>query len=302
VAGLVAQLRRGNRGATALVVAGVLGAGVALLGALVPDLARWLVTALPGGGLLRDAHKLLAPWVLAVAVGIGGAVVVLLGRAGRRPAGFGELAKPAAVLLAAGVLLALPSLATGLGGRLEPVAYPADYAATAAALERRSGADDLAVVLPWQPYRAYSWVDGRTVLDPLPRWLPTTTVTDDDLAVGARSVSGEGPLADRLDPALSSPGPLAPRLARHDVRWVLVERRTGSTPVPGRALTGLVPVRVGRHLELLRVPGVPAGRGERVAAPVRPPLGPVLAADVAAALLVAVAAGTLLLPFSRFQD
>jgi hypothetical protein len=155
--------------------------------------------------------------------------------------------------------------------------------------------DDTAVVLPWQPYRAYAWLDGRTVLDPLPRWLPTTTVTDDDLTVGARTVSGEGPLADRLDRSLSDPGPVAPRLARAGVRWVLVEKRTGSTPVPDVALEGLVPVRSGTDLELWRVPGVPRGRGERVVDPVRPPAGAVVVADLAALLLVAAAGAVVVL-------
>jgi hypothetical protein len=282
-AGLLAQRSAGNKIALPVALAGLAGVALAAVSAVAPELAGHVVTGIPGGGLLRDSHKLVATWSIAVAVGLGGAVTAILGYEGRAR----ELAGPAIVVLAASGVLILPSLATGLGGRLTPVRYPADYPAVSALLHRSAGPDDLAVVLPWQPYRAYDWTGGRTVLDPLPRWLPTTTVTDDDLTVGGTTVSGEGPLAAQLDPVLSAPGPLAGGLASADVRWVLVERRTGTPAVDRAALAGLVRVRGGRDIELWRVPGVPRGAGRIRADSVRPPLAVVLVADVLAALVVA---------------
>ena len=50
----------------------LLGLGLAWLSALDPfGLWSAVVLHLPGGGVLRDAQKLLAPWVVLVAAGAG---------------------------------------------------------------------------------------------------------------------------------------------------------------------------------------------------------------------------------------
>jgi hypothetical protein len=123
-----------------------------------------------------------------------------------------------------------PDLAWGGAGRLRPVAYPADWPVVAGIIEREEG-DVLS--LPLAAYRTYSWNHGRTVLDPLPRYVDADVRTDDRLLVGDLVVDGES----RRDPA-------------RPVRWVVVQRVIGGPPVTvpgGRLVFG------GIELQLYRI-------------------------------------------------
>jgi len=116
--------------------------GLALtLGAVADPLGLWsdVVVALPGGGVLRDAQKLVAPLVALTAAGTGVVAAAVLRRAAVGPA--------AAVLVAALPVVTLPGLAWGVQGRVTAVEVPADVRAAATALSRAPAGD--VGLLPW---------------------------------------------------------------------------------------------------------------------------------------------------------
>jgi hypothetical protein len=265
--------RRWPRGAAAGLLAAA-AAGLLLAAAsaapglrAVVDLA---VLHLPGGGLLRDAEKLVAPLALVEAVGFGVGVERLLGALqGRR-----ARAALGAVLVAAPVLL-LPALAWAAAGRLQPVAYPPQWAEARGVMASDPVPGDM-LVLPWHLYLAFPWNGNRTVLDPAQRYFTRRAVGNDDLELAGVTVAGEDPNGARLAPLVTGPAPLAPGLGAAGIRYVLVFKLAGGERFTPR-LAGLAMVLDNPELSLYRVPG-PAlapqpGSGWR---------GPVLAADALA--------------------
>ena len=262
----------------------LLAAGAGLLLAAAPaipglrSLVELVVTEVPGGGLIRDSQKFVAPLALveAVCFGLGAErVLPLLPPRWTRPA--------AAFLVAAPVLL-LPALAWGGAGRLAAVRYPAAFteARSVMAADPEPGA---VLVLPWHLYRPFSWNGDRVVLDPAQRWFTRRAAGNDDLELAGMTVPGEDPYGARLAPLVSSPAPLAPELPGAGVRYVLVYKEQGWSDWTGR-LDGLVPVLDRAELALYRVPGRPAEPQFPA-----PPAAPVVAADLlVVALLIWVAA------------
>ena len=242
--------------------------------------ATWVVRELPGGGLLRDGQKYLAPWWLAVALGVGLAAEHLLPRLA--PPGLRAYAAAVLVLLP---VAALPGLAWGAAGRLVPAAYPADWLRLDAAVRGGPGA---VLVLPFTAYRAPDWNGRRVVLDPAPRFLGRPAVVDDSLRLGNGTVvRGEDPLAARVGAALSGSAPLAPALAGLGIGWVVVERGEVGAP-QARERLGDLPVALnGEVLTVLRVPGARPATADPV------PVRPVVVVDV---LVVAALVGGGLLP------
>jgi hypothetical protein len=276
VAGLRTWVRRAGPGGTGLVVAAGLGLVLAALGA-VPvgaELAGWLAANLPGAGLLRDGHKFVAPLAVLQSSAFGLGCVALSARL-RRPSR--PLLRVAMVLVP---LAAMPDLAWGAAGRLEPVAYPSDWAAVRQVLQDDPDSGDV-VSLPWQAFRSFPWNDDRVQLDPAPRWLPASVLVDDSLLVGGVTVSGEDPRAAEVDEALASGRPVVETLPGLGVGWVLVTRGTPGV-VDSGLLAGSDPVYEGADLTLLRV-GPPIPRDLPTWAPL------VVAVDVAAALLALAA-------------
>jgi len=278
--GGVPRLRKtmGRPATLALTILAGLGIVLSLAGAFGGGLA-WAVERVPGAGLLRDGTKFLAWYSLALAPAAALGAARLAASVSRWSGGLVSatiVAGVAAVL----PLAALPDLAWGVGGRLSPVQYPPSWNDVREALQRDPGAGAL-VVLPYQPYRSYDWNDGRTVLDPLPRYVGVETVTPDTLTVGSRRLAGEDPRAASVAEALDAPEPAA-RLLRLGVGWVAVEHGTPGT-VPAGVLDDLDPVVRGGDLELYRVRGDPA-LWRAV-----PPRAPVLVAHLVA---LAVAAGS----------
>jgi hypothetical protein len=275
--------------ARAVLLLGALGLVIGVAGAVPPldGVLRWAVQSVPGAGLLRDGQRFVAWWALVVAV--GGAAGVD-GLAQRVPDALGR----GAALVGAALLpiAVLPDLAWGGLGRLQPATYPADWAPVAA-IVRHEPADVL--VLPFMTYRAFEWNSYRTQLDPAPRWLPATTVTDDALPVGEELVGGEDPRVAAARRALAAGTP--PQL--FGVGWVLVERGTpGELPA---WLAGLRPRYDGRWLALYRVDqnGTGAATRDTAAAARGAPAVPVLVADGSAVALVGGALLWLLLPVGR---
>jgi hypothetical protein len=285
-AGLPLLPRRLGTGAAAgLLLAGGLGlllaAAYALPGLRVlVDLA---VQHLPGGGLLRDAQKFVAPLALleAVAFGLGVERLPPMLPARRRAA--------AAVVLILAPVLLLPALAWGAAGRLAAVPYPRAFqeARAAMAADQVQGA---VLVLPWHLYLAFPWNGDRVVLDPAQRWFTRRAVGNDDLELVGLTVPGEDPYGTRLGPLVGGTAPLRPALPAAGIRYVLVFKVgdwSGYLP----RLAGLVPVLDRAELALYRVPASPTA--VRFATP---PVAPVVAADLLAVALVLWALAGLSLP------
>ena len=219
------------------------GAFVLSAAASVPGLSaamRWVVRTVPGAGLLRDAQKWLMPYVLLVVLLIGAAVARLAMLATWRVA--------VAAIALAGPIVLVPDATRTVHPVMQPVRYPADWSWAAHTVGHGG---DVAVV-PFQSYRSFAWVPGRTVLDPAPRLLPGDVVVSDQLAVSGRVLRGEDARARTVASALGAGADLPRRLAEAGVGWVLVERGTpGAVP----DLRRLPLLRAGPELELYRVPG-----------------------------------------------
>jgi hypothetical protein len=196
----------------------------------------WLVTHVPGAGLLRDTQKFVLPYalLLALCAALGAERLVA-----RLPA------EPARIVLAGVMLLpvfTMPDLAWGGAGALRPVKYPPDWPAVAAIVGERPGE---VLSLPLSEYRHYSWNHRRNVIDVAQRYLPAPVLRDDTLVVGDVTIAGENP---RLTPvrAWLRGGATLPS----EIAWVLVQ---GDPPVTPPA--GLVPVYNGQYLALYHNPG-----------------------------------------------
>jgi len=243
-------------------------------------LLEFLVGHLLGAGVLRDSQKLLAPFVLVVALGFG----LLLERLADRVGTSDTLAPvgPFLVVLALAPVLVLPSLAWGLAGRLEPVRYPAEWSQVRDVLDRQPEAVRRTAVFPWSTYQRFPWNDRRAALDPAIRFFPGQVVTSGDLVIDSRTtVAGEDADAGRIGAAVRRHEPLGPVLAEEGVRFVLLEKTAaGSASV--RLPTGTV-LHDGPELMLLDL-----GNRTRMA---RSPHGPLIVAGDVVAVLVLLAAG-----------
>lgn len=240
-------VRATGPGGVGLLVAAGTGLVLAAAGALpgLSDALGWVVQSVPGGGLLRDGQKLVAPLAVAESVAFGLGCVRLTERLSQTP---GRALRTMLVLVP---LLAMPDLAWGVAGRLQPVPYPGDWSSVRSALAQHPDSGDV-VSLPWQAFRAFGWNDRRVLLDPAPRYLPTTVVVDDTLLVGGVAVSGEDPRAAEVDAALATGRPAVETLPALGVGWLLVEHGTPGAVDPG-LLDGAATVYAGHDLTLLRL-------------------------------------------------
>jgi hypothetical protein len=203
---------------------------------------RWIVSEVPGGGLLRDSQKLLVflTLVLALAAPLGAATLA------RR------ISAPAALGLSLGTLamlplVTMPDLAWGAFGRLGPVDYPDGWNQLRTTIAAGEPGD--VTSLPWATFRRYSWNSGRTVLDPMPRYLTRTVVVDDRLPVARGDsiefVSGDNPRSAALAAELATDRRLADVLPEQGIRWAVVQTdQPGQIPAgrfAGMALVGAWP-------------------------------------------------------------
>jgi hypothetical protein len=226
LAGLGARTWWRRRDAPRLLLLWVLGFGIALLswwGA-----TGWLAGHVAGGGLLRDGTRTLA-LCLPVYAGVPAVGVEVL--AGRLAHGETEVRRLVAAAGAVLPVVLLYDAAWGLAGDLRPADYPASWAQTRAA-GGLSGGDLL--VLPLSAYRAPAWNHGRTVLDPLGRYLPPDYLAADNLLVDGRPIPGEDPRVPRARAALARPTAAARTraLLALGVQAVAYERDAGGRPPP----------------------------------------------------------------------
>ena len=257
-----------------LLVASALGLAIAIGSAVAPDALSWVVVHVPGAGVLRDAQKWVAPWLVLLSVTAGCGAAQLSRAAGRRLA---DATVAGAVLVALLVvpLVCLPDAVWGGLGRLATVDYPDDWAEARAALAADAAPGDV-VSLPWQAFRAFPWNLDRTVLDPAPRYMPRTVIGSSDLkvlrprAVGpapvatpepvlpgsvsttnadVETIPGDDPRATRIGAALDSQRDVDATLRREGIGWALVDGPPG-TSVP---FTGATVVVSGPDLSLYRL-------------------------------------------------
>jgi hypothetical protein len=205
-----------------------------------------LATVFPPTGLVRDVHRFLGPAALALSLGLGVATERVL----RAVVPGREALRAVAALLVLAPVLALPSLAWGLGGRWQAVEYPQEWSTVRGLLPAGR-----TVVLPWTGgYRGFPWNDRHAGFDPSPRFFPGDVLVDDRVYVGDDVLTSEDPLLDDVRRALGSDDPV-PELRRLGVRTVLEEKDNLSTePVlpggrvlhdgPGLTLVDLGPVDV----------------------------------------------------------
>jgi hypothetical protein len=248
-------------------------------------LVALVVERAPGGGLLRDAQKFVAPLALALALGFGVGAEWLLGllaSAGAR--------RMAAALLVVAPALLLPTLAWGAGGRLGTARYPASWTEARAAMAA-DPVPGVVLVLPWHLYVAFPWNGGRVVLQPAQRFFTRRAVANDDLELRGLTVPGEDPWSPRLAPLVTGSGPITPGLPGAGVRWVLVQKVGRWAAYPPR-LAGADLVLDRADLALYRSGAPPAGPPAGVG-PRWPPgaVATVLAADAAAVGLAVWAIG-----------
>ncbi|ORA82423.1 hypothetical protein K3U93_02020 [Mycobacterium malmoense] len=208
---------------------------------------RAVIDAAPGLGVLRDGQKWVALAVPGYTLAGAGAVVTL--RRWLRPG----VTAPVCCLA---LILALPDLAWGVWGRVEPVRYPPAWAAVAATIN----ADPRTVaVLPAGTMRRFSWSGPVPVLDPLPRWVRADVLATGDLAVSCVVVPGEGKRARAVQELLLG-GPDPSALAPAGVGWLVVESDSaGDMGAAARTLDALTPVYRDDELALYRIGGDTGG-------------------------------------------
>ncbi|MCW2761005.1 MAG: hypothetical protein JWR85_1206 [Marmoricola sp.] len=231
---------------------GIVGAASVVLALVtaVPFVADFLddaAAAVPALGILRDSHRYLGPAALALLPGLAAATAWLEDHAVRGR----EALRLAALLVVVAPVLALPSLAWGLGGDWRPVDYPKEWYAV-----RDQIPPGRTVVLPWRGgYRGFKWNDRRSALDPAPRFFPGDVLIDDRLVLTDRTIASEDPLLRAVRRAVESTDP-AGELRRLGVRSVLEEKGNGVEPPqldgagilhdgPGLTLIDLGPVTAG---------------------------------------------------------
>lgn len=232
---------------------------------------EFLVSHIPGVGLLRDTQKYVAlampAFALCAAAGtrfvaekISGTAVPSLPPNAAAPSTPTDAVVPlprqdrapyiAAVFIAL-LIAALPDLAWGVGGELRPVHYPAAWDRVAALVDAPG---DVAV-LPGGMFRKFRYSGSAPVLDPAPRMLPRDVLQTGELPVHGATVNGEGARAREVEQILLRGGSPAD-LARLGLGWVLLE---GGTPGPlgdsKTTLAQLHPAYTDASLQLYRVPG-----------------------------------------------
>ncbi len=210
------------------------------------DLIGWLVTRVPGGGLLRDSQKWIAPLVVLASVSLA----VSLDRLRRSAAAHG--APVGAVLVVAGVLLPFVLLPDATGrtwDAVRPVTYPREFSAIrdTLAASRDPGA---MVLLPWRSYRRFDWGNARSAHDPAYAWFDLPMVGSDELVVGRRVVGDRDPTTEEVRRAATATD-AGRQLAGLGVGWALVYTDDPSTPA--LRLAGLEQVVGGPDVRLYRV-------------------------------------------------
>jgi hypothetical protein len=264
------------------VVALLAGAAIGLVlaaGTTAPGLGaayRWIALHVPGGGLLRDSQKFVAPLALAYAVGFGTGVERILEAAPRAA----WASRGAAVLLAILPISMVPTLAWAAGNRLVSAEYPRSWS-EARAIMAADPTPGSVMVLPWHLYLPFRWNDGHLVLDPAQRFFSRPALTTERLELRSGSLASEDPLARRADRVIASGRPLAAAMPELGARYLVVLEEADWRTFAGR-LGGLDRVLDAPELTVYRSPATPRAVPEE-----QPPAAPIVAGDIVVLLAVA---------------
>lgn len=256
IVGLVTMWQDDQELLTGLAVAGGIGLVVALAGWLAPDVVARIVEDVPGGGIVRDGTRWLALLVPLEAVALGTGVHALFDRAE-----FTAWEVPTVVLALMVPLAAIPDMAWGVGGRLEPTTYPSSWSDARRIIEKTSIEGDV-LVLPFSAYRAPAWNDRTPVLDPAGRFFDRTTVTNDELEVSGQTIAGEDPRAARIGRILDEGRNVPRRLARAGIGIVVIETDAPGAQEAAKPLASSRSIPVGG--EGLRLVGLDGARATTV--------------------------------------
>ena len=230
-------------GTTAGVAVLVAGVGATAAGQQVLVAASRAVPALAA---VRDTHRLLAPLVVVLAVGVAVGVARL-----------GRVLGPVAVAVAAVGMLVLALPDPVVGPRLPgPVEVPAAWRQAAARVDADPRPGVVLAVPPGQTQR-YAFTDGRPVAVPLRRLAAREVVGATSLRVGDLVVDDGVASPPWAGLAESPPRRWDPeRFAASGVAWVAVTD-PGRLPERGELPGGFTPVVDAPSLVLLRVEGDP---------------------------------------------
>lgn len=236
----------------AIAVAGVLGLLIACASAMPGgrEAVTWVVTTVPGGGLLRDSQKFVAPWMLAVALASG----ITAERASSAVSRVGAAGPVRAAVAALAVLwpvATFPGMAFGAGGAWQATRYPAGFAAMAQRIDALP--EGKVAVFPWNLYRRYPWNHDVVTLDPWQRLLDREVLVNDDLPLSDRVVRGESADAARIGRAVTNGGDVRAALRASGVRFVLVA--ADQPAMRSFDAKGLTPIATEPGLVLYRLDG-----------------------------------------------
>lgn len=162
----------------------VLAASTALPGPR--GIAAGMFATLPPLAVYREPQKLIALTILAYAL-LGGAGIDRVIDGGSRRRICAATACATAAILASGY-----GLAWGFLGRVHLTQYPASWSQAERRLEQAPGPGSV-LVLPWRPYAAWSFSDGRVVAQPAGSFFARPVV--------AAAGDGFEPRHDAIEPA-----------------------------------------------------------------------------------------------------
>lgn len=233
---------------------------------------------IPGAGLLRDGQKLLEPLViltaLAAPLGLRRLLNKVSGHMNASPAGL--------IVLIVLPIAMLPDLAWGAFGRLAPADYPAGWQTVRSQIADGPPGD--AISLPWTAFRQFTWNHDRTVLDPAPRYMTTTVLTNDQLTINRGNqrvdIAGDNPRSAQVGEVLTGSQPLAQALPPLGIRWV-IESTDQPQPISADRLRGMQLVAAQDGLRLWRTP-------DDVIAPPGQAAAGVIMINITAALIVVI--------------
>jgi hypothetical protein len=180
-----------------------------------------LTGTVPGFGLLRDAQKWLAAFVVLALAAIALCIDASIRRLEPVATSF---AVGASVIAVTAPWLLLPDGSTIVHRVVRPQNYPPGLEEVARVVASRPAP---VVSLPWGLYRRYSWATDYATYDPASRWFDAPVVTDDSLRVGTTTIRGENPLAADVGRLLEGPdaGKVA-ALGRIGIGYAVVYRGT----------------------------------------------------------------------------
>lgn len=174
--GFVARVLDGRRTASLVALGSAAACALVALGVASPvtaPLFRWLYRSVPGALLLREPQKAVILLALVYAW-FGAAGMEWLRDRGE------VLVRTLAIAALALSLLLGPALFGGLGGRIDPVRYPASWERAETIMA--SDPDRFSVLsLPWQLYAPLPWNDpAEPVANPAPGYFSRPVLASDD--------------------------------------------------------------------------------------------------------------------------